>query len=315
MSIFHPELRAFAALFPRFTWTPRFAKLMNWFHALRELPPPRVEGLSIRDALVTAHDGADIPIRIYQPTQRAAAMPCMLWIHGGGYLFGTLHWDEKANIALACALGITIVAVNYRLPPRCCFPIPLEDCYSALRWVHDNAAALCVSRGHIAVGGSSAGGGLAAALAQLTVDRGEVPIAFQFLKYPMLDDRTAVRSDIDHRRLHLWSQRSNFHGWSAYLAQSPGQPDVQPYAVSSRRASLKGLPPAWIGVGALDLFHDESVAYAQRLLTAGVPCDLHVVPGAFHGFDVVRPGASIAKEFRASGVAALSRALQPSIRG
>ena len=308
MSVFHPELRAFAALFPRFTWTPRTAKLMNWFHAVR-LPPPRAEGLSIRDAIIAAHDGADIPIRIYQPTNRAAAMPCMLWIHGGGYLFGTLRWDEKANIALAAELGITIVAVNYRLPPHSRFPVPLEDCYSALKWAHDNAASLHVSRCHIAVGGSSAGGGLAAALAQLAMDRGEVPIAFQYLRYPMLDDRSAVRSDIDHRRLHLWSQRSNFHGWSAYLGQRPGQLDVQPYAVSSRRESLKGLPPAWIGVGALDLFHDESVAYAQRLVAAAVPCDLYVVPGAFHGFDVVRPGASIAKGFRASGVAALSRAL------
>jgi acetyl esterase/lipase len=139
--------------------------------------------------------------------------------------------------------------------------------------------------------------------------RGEVHPALQLLTYPMIDDRTVTRTDVDERHLRLWDQRSNRYGWTSYLGRQPGAPDVPGTAAASREPDLSGLPPAWIGVGTCDLFHDEDVAYAERLRQAGVPCELEVVPGAFHGFDGVAPRASITAHFREQQVRAFRKAL------
>ncbi|MCK6525756.1 alpha/beta hydrolase, partial [Myxococcota bacterium] len=170
------------------------------------------------------------------------------------------------------------------------------------------ASELGVRPDRVAVGGASAGAGLAAALAQRAVDEG-LPVAFQLLIYPMLDDRTVTRAGIDDREHRIWSQSSNRLGWTAYLGQPPGAAQLPPYAAPARRESLRGLPPAWIGVGTLDLFHDEDLAYAQRLSDAGVPVERLVVPGAYHGFDGVQGGAPVSMAFRASAKEALRRAL------
>jgi acetyl esterase/lipase len=159
----------------------------------------------------------------------------------------------------------------------------------------------------VAIGGASAGGGLAAALALLARDRGEVPLAAQLLVYPMLDDRTVNRVGLDNAGQRLWTQSSNKFGWSAYLGGA--DPEV---AVPARRANLSGLPPTWIGVGTLDLFHDEDIAYAQRLTAAGVPCEVEVVGGAFHGFDGIVPKAQVSQAFFKSQCAMLRRALEPA---
>ena len=159
----------------------------------------------------------------------------------------------------------------------------------------------------VAIGGASAGGGLAAALALLARDRGEIDLAAQLLVYPMLDDRTVERTDLDHPGHRLWNQSSNRFGWRAYLGDA--DPDV---AVPARRADLSGLPPAWIGVGTFDLFHDEDLAYAERLRVAGVPCEVLVVDGAFHGFDGIAPKADVSKSFFASQCEMLKALLAPS---
>jgi acetyl esterase/lipase len=161
----------------------------------------------------------------------------------------------------------------------------------------------------VAIGGASAGGGLAAGLALLARDRGQVSPVFQLLTYPMLDDRTAARPVGDDRHFRLWNNEANRFGWRAYTGLEPGSPAVDPLAAPARHDDLSGLSPAWIGVGTLDLFHDEDLAYAERLRAAGVPCDVLVVEGAFHGFDSIRPDAEITRQFRAAQAKALAPAL------
>jgi acetyl esterase/lipase len=230
----------------------------------------------------------------------------VLWIHGGGYVIGTAAQDDALCRDLARRLGALVASVDYRLAPDHPHPVPLEDCHDALVWL---AEAPEVDPGRVAVAGASAGGGLAAGLAQLACARGAVRPAFQLLSYPMLDDRTALRRDVDERGFRLWDNRSNRYGWTSYLGTEPGGPGAAAPAVPARAEDLSGLPPAWIGVGSLDLFHDEDRAYAERLRAAGVPCAFDVVDGAFHAFDMVLPRAPVSRAFRNAQVAALSAAL------
>ena len=183
-----------------------------------------------------------------------------------------------------------------------------DDCYDALVWL---AARPEVDPSRIVIAGASAGAGLTAGLALLARDRGGASPALQVLVYPMLDDRTALRTDIDERNFRLWTNRSNRYGWSSYLGAPPGSADVSPHAAPARASDeqLAGLPPAWIGVGTLDLFHDEDVLYAQRLRAAGVECELYVVDGAFHGFDGMTSRASVTRAFNESRDSAIASAL------
>jgi acetyl esterase/lipase len=230
----------------------------------------------------------------------------MLWIHGGGYVIGTAAQDDDLCRSYAEALGIVVVAVDYRLAPEHHFPLPLHDCYDALVWL---ARQPNIDPARIAIGGASAGGGLAAALALLAHERGEVGVTFQLLAYPMLDDRTAVRSDLDAGKFRLWNNKSNRFGWECYTGHPPGSTEVSGLAAPARFEDVSGLPPAWIGVGTSDLFYEEDIAYAERLREAGVECELNITEGAFHGFDAVLPRAGVSQEFRSSQLAALTKAL------
>jgi acetyl esterase/lipase len=227
----------------------------------------------------------------------------LLWIHGGGYVIGSAAQDDALCRRYARELGAIVASVDYRLAPDHPYPIPLEDCYSALQWL---VRLPSVDPARVAIGGASAGGGLAAALALLTRDRGEIPLIAQLLVYPMLDDRTVGRH-LDNPGLRLWNQSSNKYGWSAYLGGA--DPEV---AVPARREDLTGLPPAWLGVGTFDLFHDEDLAYAERLKAAGVRCEVEVVPGAFHGFDGIVPKAHVSQAFFKSQCALLREAFTPA---
>jgi acetyl esterase/lipase len=311
MTVFHPDLQPSARFLPRFTWSPTLVRAVNFLSRLRGVPaPPKAPGLLVEDVqLPPRATGPALRVRVYRPAGHGGPLPAMLWMHGGGFLFGAPEFDEPANLATARELGILIAAVDYRLAPCHPFPAPLEDCYAALNWLHGNAANLNVDPGRIAIGGSSAGGGLAAGLALMARDRG-LPVVFQLLLYPMLDDRTVLRTDLRDDDLRLWDTASNRYGWSAYLGAAPGGEGVSPYAAPARCADLAGLPPAWLGVGTYDLFHDEDLAYARRLNEAGVPCEVQVVERAYHGFDAVSPKAPVSVAFRARHVAALTRALQ-----
>ncbi|HEY2809545.1 MAG TPA: alpha/beta hydrolase [Steroidobacteraceae bacterium] len=312
MTAFHPDLHNSARFIPQFTWSPPLVRLINFLMRLRGVPhPPQVDGLAIEDVLLPGTGAASpLRVRLYRPKTAAATVPAMLWIHGGGFLFGNPEFDEPSNIEAARELGILIAAVDYRLGPRHPFPAPLDDCHRALSWLHASAAALGVDPARIAIGGSSAGGGLAAGLALKVRDAGAIPVIFQLLLYPMLDDRTVLRSDLADDDLRLWNTASNRYGWTSYLGGPPGRANVSPYAAPARAADLGGLPPAWLGVGTYDLFLDEVRAYAQRLKEAGVPCEVEEVEEAYHGFDAVSRNAPVSRAFRASYLAALNHVLR-----
>lgn len=219
---------------------------------------------------------------------------------------GSPTQDDSFCRLVARRLGVTVAAVNYRKAPEHPFPIPLDDCHAGLVWL---AGQPDVDAARIAIGGASAGGGLAAALTLLAYERGEVRPCFQLLSYPMLDDRTTLQAGIDEASFRLWNQKANRFGWRSYLGQEPGSAGISGLAAAARYEDLSGLPPAWIGVGTCDLFHDEDVAYAKRLADAGIRCQVHVAEGAFHGFDAVVPKAKVSREYQASELAALADGL------
>ena len=238
--------------------------------------------------------------------------PAILHIHGGGYTAGSAAIMIPSLQALAAALDCVIVSVDYRLAPATKFPGSLEDNYAALKWLYGNARDLGVDASRIAVMGESAGGGHAAMLAIAARDRKEVPLLFQALIYPMLDDRTGTTRQVpSHIGMLVWTPEANRSGWTALLGVPAGAPQVPEGAVPARVANVAGLPPAFIGVGDIDLFVEEDIAYAQRLVNAGVPVELNVIPGAFHAFDIFEPNAPVTVRFRA----ALTNALRVAFAG
>lgn len=251
----------------------------------------------------------DVRILCYEPAHRTTPTAALVWIHGGGYVIGTADQDEMLARRIATETGTVVASVDYRLAPETQGMGLVEDCYAALRWLHQNADELGVDAGRIAVGGASAGGGLAATLAILARDRGEFPISFQLLIYPMLDDRT---SSTVHPHPHagefIWTPGDNRFGWSSILGHEPGGADVSPYLSAARVGTVAGLPPAFISVGALDLFLEEDVDYARSLVCAGIPTELHVYPGAYHAYDMV-PEARVTKAYFRDFIDALGRSL------
>jgi acetyl esterase/lipase len=288
----HPDLRRVARFAPRQIVYPWSLPL------LRRLP---MGNRSSDDGV----DVVDLPsgagARLYRPTAAAAPTAALLWIHGGGYLLGSPEQDDALCRRYVQRLGIVVAAARYRLAPEHPYPIPLQDCYQVLTWL---AGLPGVDADRIAIGGASAGGGLAAALGFLARDRGEVSPVLQVLSYPMLDDRT-VGPELDKPGFRLWNTRSNRFGWTSYLGGA--DPAM---AVPARRTDLAGLAPAWLGVGTLDLFCAEDLAYAARLNAAGVECEVHEVPGAFHGFDGLAPKAAVSQAYFDSTCASLRRALK-----
>lgn len=303
-----PELRSPLLYVPVHLTSPRFVQLTR----ILPVPPARLTGgVGVEKVVVPGAGGEpDLDVYIYRPAHRPQPSGALVWMHGGGYVVGHPAAYHALCSRLASEVGVVVASVNYRLAPEHPFPEGLTDCYAALGWLHAHADELGVDAARIAVGGDSAGGGLAAALAQLAHDRAELPVRFQLLIYPMLDDRTVLRADHAGTGEFVWSPRSNLFGWTAYLGHVPMAESAPDYAVPARRADLHGLPPAWIGVGDLDLFHAEDLAYAARLQAAGVPCEVHEVPGMYHGADVLHAYRTpLTAEFLDGMTGALARAL------
>ncbi|WP_376795524.1 alpha/beta hydrolase fold domain-containing protein [Thermogemmatispora sp.] len=301
---------------------------LNW----DDLPGTRQQGLELQRQLLTTFPASptvhkedrqmpgpagapDVPVRLYRPSQVHGPLPGLLWIHGGGYVLGNIEQDDLLAQHLVDSVECLVVSVDYRLAPEHPFPAAVEDCYAALKWMATHADELGLDRTRLAIGGASAGGGLTAALALLTRDRGEVPLIFQLLIYPMLDDRDATRSTEIFAEAPIWNREDNRRGWRAYLGEAAGGPNVSPYAAAARAEDLRGLPPAFVAVGAAEIFLDEDVDYALRLAHAGVPVELQVYPRAYHAWDGIAPASRLAQQFAASRDRALREALHPQRGG
>lgn len=284
-----PELMAGLDLFPEMDFSLGI-EVIRAGGIGREAPPvpPELQAVSCEERFISGLDGApDVRLLVYTPPGAAGELPAVCHIHGGGYVLGTADINDIGNRAMVMAVGCKIVSVDYRLAPETIWPGALEDCYAALCWMADNARELGIDPSRVAVAGESAGGGHAAALAIHARDRGGPAVHFLLLDAPMLDDRTGTGADPHpHVGEFVWTPEKNRFGWRSLLGVEPGGPDVREEMVPARTRDLSGLPATFISVGALDLFLEEGMDFIRRLTRAGVPAELHVIPGAYHGFGV-----------------------------
>ena len=271
--------------------------------------PPLPDTVVISEQFVPGVDGSpDVRLKLYRPDDLKSGAAALLWIHGGGMVMMDADSDDERCAVWAATLSILVVSIDYRLAPEHPYPAPLDDCYAGLAWLAASASELEVDAGRIAVGGASAGGGLAAGLALRVRDAGGPSICYQHLVYPMLDDRNETPSNQAITDARLWNWAGNRAAWAAYLSGLDGD-EVPIYAAPARATDLSGLPPAYVPVGSLDMFLDENLNYAQRLLQAGVPTELRVYPGAFHGSNAFVPDSEISRRWRADEFDAARRAL------
>jgi acetyl esterase/lipase len=275
---------------------------------------PKIEGVESADYLIPQVDAPEVLVRVYRPENQVEPLPALLWIHGGGYCLGAMESDDNVVRQIAKAVGSVIVSVEYRLAPEHPFPAALNDCSTALQWLADNTDTLAVDPARIAIGGISAGAGLAAGLALYVRDKTDITLVFQFLLCPMIDDRCVTSSSHMITDERVWNRHSNLTAWKNYLrgendAETAPFDDVSAYAAASRAIDLSDLPPAYIAVGSVDAFVDENRDYAERLETAGVSTQLAVFTGGFHGFEFIAPAAVVSKTARDSHYSALRSAL------
>ena len=283
-----PELRDALAVWPLepLTADSLVQRRVDSLKAIGAVPKPDLPDITVDEIWVESAFGAK-PIRVltYRPVSPDDPLPTIVHIHGGGFVAGAPEMKDVENRLLASELRCAIYSVDYRLAPEAPHPAPLEDIYSVFAWLHGNAGQLGLDPARIGIKGESGGGGFAAAAALYARDHQGPKFAFQHLIYPMIDDRTAVRKDL-HPQVgeFVWTQQHNYFGWHSLLGMEPGSADVSPYAAASRAADVSALPPSYISVGGLDLFLEENLTYADRLSRAGVPVELHIYPGAYHGF-------------------------------
>lgn len=295
---YDPEIRAILEAGPRLGTVN--ARTLDSVRANRLLLNEQVElsdEVERTDHTVPGPDGApDIRLRVHRPRAADGDLPCLYWIHGGGYVLGAPEQDDLRFDRWCQRFNLIGVAVQYRLAPENPYPAGVEDCYAGLSWVKQHGAELGIDTQRVGIGGPSGGGGLAAALGLLVRDRGEFEVGYQLLIYPMIDDtRTSTTANFD---VPVWNPESNEFGWSSYLGDLFGTDDVPGHAAATRATDLSGLPPTYIMAGSLDGFADEDIDFAQRLNHAGVSVELHVYPGAPHGFEGFAPGAAVSRQAR-----------------
>ncbi len=301
-----PELLPLIEQMPAFQFTLETLPVVRAGMQAARQPVVLSPSVSVTERFIPGPAGApEIRVLITQPKSGGSGRPGILHTHGGGYIMGTAEMTLATDAAYAEALGAVAVSIDYRLAPETPHPGPVEDCYAGLVWMHVNAAELGVDPTRIAVTGESAGGGLAAATVLLARDRAKYAVGFQHLVFPMLDDRTVTHNDPSpHLGEFVWNREANRFGWAALLGHAPGIDGVSPYAAPARATELTGLPPTFIATGALDLFLEENLDYSRRLIRAGVPTELHVYPGAPHGFMMVA-SAQVSKQFARDSMMAM----------
>ena len=300
-----PELAAIVDLLPKMDLVDPVAARQAFEAMLAGITfdIPGIETLDIEDRMVPGHeDDPDVSVRVYRPKALAAGtrVPGVVMIHGGGFVIGSVELEHAGAAQMAISTGAVVVSVDYRLAPEHPYPAGLHDCYAALTHLHDEADALGVDRERVALAGTSAGGGLAAATALLARDRGGPAVCFQLLHIPELDDRLQTASMQSFVDSPMWNRPLAVQSWQAYLGPLYGAADVPAYAAPARAADLSGLPPAYISTAENDPLRDEGIMYAQRLLQAGVSVELHQFPGTFHGSMVVTTAAVSRRAHRES---------------
>jgi acetyl esterase/lipase len=287
---------------------------------IRDIPERRrlqAELTALRAAPVAADDvevhdlsiGPGVPVRVYRPRASTRPSPCLIYLHGGGMVAGSVDGDHAKTVALARATGCVVVSVEYRLAPEHPYPAATDDCYAGLAGVVDRHRELGIDPDRIGLYGSSAGGCLAVGVALLARDRGGPAIAHQLLVSPMLDDRSSPPSTVTNTGFGAWSREANIQTWQAWLGDDFGTDRISLYAAPARAADVAGLPPTYIDVGDLDLLRDEAVDFARRLSWAGVPVELHVYPGGIHGGESLAPDAALSVRVLGYRHDALRRAL------
>ena len=302
-----PELHPLLDLLPPFELDDEQLPLLRDNPAMAAEPgDPAAAGVTREEIHAAGGAGPDVRGLLYRPSAEAASGAGYLHIHGGGYVLGTPESSDATNLEICARLGVVVLSVDYRLAPEHPIPAPLDDCYTGLAWLHAQADALGVDRNRIGIGGESAGGGLAAALAIKARDAGEYAICHQHLTYPMLDDRTGTPERPGDPLVgeFVWTRQSNQYGWRSYLGDAPARAPQVP----GRLEDFTGLPATWMATAALDLFRDENIDYARRLMEAGVRTELISYPGGCHGFQMV-PGTVLAERFARDHLQALARGL------
>ena len=301
-----PELLPVLKQFPAFELTPEMVRQFRQTSGMPPLPAPAPQPV---ERHIPGPPGVpDVRLWVVDPAPSETGKPLLLHMHGGGFMMVDPTLMPRLQ-AIATDCDCVVVSVDYRLAPETRYSGSLEDNYAALKWAYAHATELGIDRSRIAVGGESAGGTHAASLAIHARDRNEVPIVFQLLIYPALDDRTGSSQPVPPAIGNfMWTASANRLAWSSLLGVPAGSSKVPAAAVPSRVASVAGLPPAWIGVGSIDLFVEEDMDYARRLVHAGVATELLVMRGAFHGFDIFVPDAEASRQFTASWKSALRKA-------
>ena len=302
----HPELRKATGSFPKLPVTSGLGRKITRLLLPLLLPKAKTQdGTTI--AWLKTSGGQRLRVFTPASTKTKAAL---LYIHGGGMMIGTPNMDDVLLSRIATELDIVIVSPEYRLAPENPYPAAIDDCNETWHWMLANAADYNIDTKRIAIGGESAGGGLAAgSVLRIHDEGGTQPIA-QWLLCPMLDDRTALDRSLDEVDHFIWNNKLNLAGWTSYLGSQIGADDVSAYAAPSRRKDLKGLPKAWIGVGDIELFYEEDRKYAEALKAAGVACELDVVAGGPHAFEGMAPEAQVSKDYMARAKAWLKKALE-----
>jgi acetyl esterase/lipase len=310
-----PELRAgFVQIMPFFSQRPGDpVAARKWVTDLTgslTAGQPNDDRVQIQNLRIPGPTGApDVPVRVYTPTTRAGSMPGLLYIHGGGFTIGNLDSEDAICRQISYEVACIVVSVDYRLAPENPFPAAPEDCYAALTWMATNASSLGIDPSRIGVRGASSGGGLCAAVTLMARDRKTPSLIFQMPLYACLDDRHLTPSSHQMAATDMiWGRPLSLRGWQAYLG-ADHQDNISVYAAPARALDLSGLPPAYMMVGELDLLRDENISYAMRLMQAGVPTELHVYPGAFHGFEGMVRHASVSIRAVNESTEALKRGL------
>jgi len=285
---FDPELVPWIAMMPTLDISDLAAARAEMAAAASSAPPRALSvPLTVHDRTAPGPEGSpDVRVRVYTPASRADTLPGLLYVHGGGFVLGSIDYDGRAQ-ELAAAAEAVVVSVGYRLAPESPFPAGLHDCLAALTYLAKNAAELGVDPQHIGIAGISAGAGLAAGTVLMARDQGGPELCMQYLGMPELDDRLDTPSMQAYTDTPVWNRPNAILSWQYYL----GGQEATPYAAPARATDLAGLPPAYVDVCEFDPLRDEGIGYAQRLIQAGVHTELHLYPGTFHGSSMIAAAA------------------------